>query len=443
MGLFSSLNREQKQSLGLLQVGTFLEYFDLMLYVHMAVLLNEIFFPKTDPHTASLLTAFALCSSLAFRPIGALIFGWIGDHIGRKATIIITTAMMAISCLVMANLPTYAQIGITASWVVTICRILQGMSSMGEVVGAQIYLTESIQRPSLFPAVLSVNVADEVGTLAALGAAFLVLSFNMNWRLVFWAGAAIAIVGVFARTRLRETPVFLEMKRKELRKGIEDLNLEFDPIRGAEVNATWKERLNYKTLMSYFFITCGTPFTMYLGFFHFIPFLKESFGYSAEDIIAHNFFLAAVSLIVFIVLMYLSYWIHPLKIQKIRTSLALLVIILLPFLIMSVTSPVQLFLIQALIFIFALAGAPSTPIFFHHFPVYCRFRCATLLFSIARAIMYIITSFGMIYLASYLGSFGIWVIGLPIAIASLYGIFHFEGLEHELELLHKRMRGSA
>jgi hypothetical protein len=57
--------------------------------------------------------------------------------------------------------------------------------------------------------------------------------------------------------------------------------------------------------------------------------------------------------------------------------------------------------------------------------------------------MYIITSFGMIYLASYLGSFGIWVIGLPIAIASLYGIFHFEGLEHELELLHKRMRGSA
>jgi MFS family permease len=443
MGLFSSLNREQKQATGLLQVGTFLEYFDLMLYVHMAVLLNELFFPKTDPHTTSLLTAFALCSSLAFRPIGALVFGWIGDRIGRKPTIIITTAMMAISCLVMANLPTYAQIGITAAWVVTLCRILQGMSSMGEVIGAFIYLTESIKIPARFPSVLSIIVANQLGMFAALGIAFLVLSFNMNWRLVFWAGAAIAIVSVVARTRLRETPVFLEMKRKELRKGIEDLNLELDPVRGAEVNAAWKERLNYKTLVSYFFITCGTPFSIYLGFFHFIPILKESFGYSPSDIIAHNFFLAFICLIVSIVLMYLSYWIHPLKIQKIRTSLALAVIILLPFLIMSVGSPVQLFLVQSIIFIFALEDTPSIPVFFNHFPVYCRFRCATLLFSIARAITYIITSFGLIYLVDYLGSFGIWVIALPIAVASLYGIAHFEVLERELELLHKRIRGAS
>ncbi|MCE3230242.1 MAG: transporter [Alphaproteobacteria bacterium] len=443
MGLFSSLNREQKQAIGLLQVGTFLEYFDLMLYVHMAVLLNELFFPKTDPHTASLLTAFALCSSLAFRPIGALVFGWIGDHIGRKPTIIITTAMMAISCLVMANLPTYAQIGITAAWVVTLCRILQGMSSMGEVIGAEIYLTESIKTPARFPAVLSVHVADQLGSLSALGVAFFVLSFNMNWRLAFWAGAVIAIVGVFARTRLRETPVFLEMKRKELRKGIEDLNLELDPVRGAEVNASWKERLNYKTLMSYFFISCGTPFRWYLGFFHFIPILKENFGYSSEDIITHNFLLASVSFILSIVLMYMSYRIHPLKIQKIRTRLALLVILLLPFLIMFVKSPVQLFLIQSLILVFALEEAPSTPIFWFHFPVYCRFRCATLLFSIARAAMYIITSFGLIYLVAYLGCFGIWVIALPIAIAFLYGISHFEELEHELDLLHKRIRGDT
>jgi MHS family proline/betaine transporter-like MFS transporter len=57
----NKLNKEQKQAIGLLSVGTFLEYFDLMLYVHMAVLLNELFFPKTDPFTASLLSAFAFC----------------------------------------------------------------------------------------------------------------------------------------------------------------------------------------------------------------------------------------------------------------------------------------------------------------------------------------------------------------------------------------------
>src|ERR1700676_2864748 len=106
MGLYSSLNREQKEALGLLQIGTFLEYFDLMLYIHMAVLLNDIFFPKTDPQTSALLAALAFCSTFIMRPIGALIFGWLGDSIGRKSTIIITTLMMSISCVLMANLPT-------------------------------------------------------------------------------------------------------------------------------------------------------------------------------------------------------------------------------------------------------------------------------------------------------------------------------------------------
>src|SRR5476649_1881276 len=144
MALFSSLNREQREAIGLLQIGTFLEYFDLMLYIHMVVLLNELFFPKTDPHTASLLAALAFCSTFVMRPIGELIFGWVGDNIGRKSTIIITTVMMSCSCLLMANLPTYAQIGISAAWIVTLCRIIQGMSSMGEIIGAQIYVTEMI-----------------------------------------------------------------------------------------------------------------------------------------------------------------------------------------------------------------------------------------------------------------------------------------------------------
>ena len=63
-----SLTREQKEEVGLLSIGTFLKYFDLMLYVHMSVLLNELFFPKTDPDTASILSAFAFCSTFVFRP---------------------------------------------------------------------------------------------------------------------------------------------------------------------------------------------------------------------------------------------------------------------------------------------------------------------------------------------------------------------------------------
>ena len=129
MSFFSKLTREQKEAIGLLQIGTFLEYFDLMLYVHMAVLLNELFFPQTNPHTAALLHAFAFCSTFVLRPFGAILFGWIGDNIGRKSTVIITTMMMSICCTIMANLPTYAQIGITATWIVTLCRMFQGLSS--------------------------------------------------------------------------------------------------------------------------------------------------------------------------------------------------------------------------------------------------------------------------------------------------------------------------
>src|SRR5689334_17285052 len=97
---FSSLRKDQKEAIGLLSIGTFLEYFDLMLYVHMAVLLNELFFPKTDLRTAATVQAFAFCSTYLLRPFGALLFGWIGDNIGRKSTVIITTTLMSISCVV-------------------------------------------------------------------------------------------------------------------------------------------------------------------------------------------------------------------------------------------------------------------------------------------------------------------------------------------------------
>ena len=77
------LNKEQKESIGLLSIGTFLEYFDLMLYVHLSVLLNKLFFPQFDNENASLLSAFAFCAAFVFRPIGALILGYIGDNLGK------------------------------------------------------------------------------------------------------------------------------------------------------------------------------------------------------------------------------------------------------------------------------------------------------------------------------------------------------------------------
>ena len=84
MGLYSTLDREKKEAVGLLQIGTFLEYSDLMLYVHMAVVLNDLFFPKTDPFTSKLLTAFAFSYTFVFKPFGALLFGILAIKWGVK-----------------------------------------------------------------------------------------------------------------------------------------------------------------------------------------------------------------------------------------------------------------------------------------------------------------------------------------------------------------------
>ena len=145
----------------------------------------ELFFPKTDPFTTSLLTAFAFCSAFVFRPIGALIFGWIGDNIGRKVTVTITTMMMAVSCITMANLPTYSEIGINAAYIITICRIVQGISSIGEIVGAELYLTEITKKPIQYSIVAFIEVVAVLGTTAALGIATLAISFGLNWRYAF------------------------------------------------------------------------------------------------------------------------------------------------------------------------------------------------------------------------------------------------------------------
>ena len=258
----------------------------------MAVLLNDLFFPKTDPETAALLAAFTFCATYVMRPLGALIFGWIGDNIGRKSTIILTTVMMSISCILMANLPTYAQIGITAWWIMTLCRVFQGLSSMGEIIGAQIYVAETIPRPLSYPAVGFISLAASVGAMVSLGVAALVTSYYMNWRIAFWIGACVALIGAVARTRLRETPDFLKLKRQKMQESIQLLMMgdkAYTKRKSRKKITPWKEPVARKTILSYFLIFCGWPLSFYLAYIYFNPLLKNDFGYSANDIIKHNF----------------------------------------------------------------------------------------------------------------------------------------------------------
>ncbi|WP_341789808.1 MFS transporter [Rickettsia endosymbiont of Polydrusus tereticollis] len=220
-----------------------------MLYVHMAVVLNDLFFPKTDPKVASLLSAAAFCSTYVLRPFAAFGLGWIGDNIGRKSTVIITTFIMAISCLVMANLSTYEEKGIIVSWIMIICRMSQGISSMGEIIGAELYVTETTKPPAQYIYVGIIIIATLFGGMAALVFGIISTSYLLNWRYAFWGGAIIALVGLVARTRLRESTEFVDAKRR-IKNTLEDFGINTQKLPYKEYI---EEKVSKKTSLAYIF----------------------------------------------------------------------------------------------------------------------------------------------------------------------------------------------
>ncbi|WP_341762138.1 MFS transporter [Candidatus Tisiphia endosymbiont of Thecophora atra] len=421
----TSLTREQKQAVGLLSIGTFLEYFDLMLYIHMAAFLNEIFFETTDSHTSSLMTSFAFCSTFVFRPVGALIFGWLGDNIGRKSTVIITTFMMAASCLVMANLPTYAQIGSLAAWILTICRIVQGISSMGEITGAQLYITETINPPAQYVGVGLMWAFSSLGEVAALGVASLVTAYGFNWRLAFWLGAVIALIGSVARTRLRETPEFADAKR-QLKKVFAETNTDTSTLANHPI---WTIKVTKKTVLAFFLLKCAVPVCFYFVYVYCANILQTSFGYTTVEVIHHNFIICIIEFLTILILSRLSLKVYPLLTVKIILIIFSIFIIFCPYLLNNLHSPYELFLIQFVIVLFYESSGPAMPIFYKNFPVFKRFTCASMTFAISRALMYVITAFGFAYLIDHFGNYGLWIIMIPIIVGFAYGLLHFEKLE--------------
>jgi MHS family proline/betaine transporter-like MFS transporter len=428
------LTREQKEAVGLLSIGTFLEYFDFMLYIHMAVLLNGLFFPQYDHDTNTLLTALTFFSTYLLRPVGALIFGWIGDNLGRRFTVIITTFMMAGSCVTMALLPTYDEIGITATWCVIACRIVQGMSSMGEIVGATVYLTEAVKPPQQCPVVTILSFLAALGGTAALGVASLTTLYDFNWRIAFWIGAIIAVIGFIARTTLRETIDFADAKRR-MKRRFEDARRD---VRVLENNPIWKEKVNKTTLLAYFLIQCGWPVCFYIAFIHCGDILMQSFHYSPEEVIHHNFFLGMVEMFGVLPLIYLSRFIYPVLILKVRFIIFTIFILFFPYLLNHVQTPLQLLCIQSFIMFFALEMIPAIALFIKHFPVLKRFTLTAVLYALSRALMFIVTGVICIYLTKYYGNYGLFIVLIPLLIGFAFGIYHFEKLEKEAGKCHEQ-----
>ena len=235
--------------------------------------------------------------------------------------------MMAISCVIVGSLPTYAQIGITASWIITICRMVQGIAATAEARGAELYLTECSKPPLQYPLVALITVFSCLGTTAALGIASIFTSthiFNdeVSWRIIFFIGAGVALVGTIARTGLKEADEFMN-KKKKLKSRLENNNINLKNLNKEFI----EERAYAMPAVAYFFIQCARPPCFFFIYIYCGDILKQKFGFTAGQVISQNFIVSMVDLFGVIMLVYLSYKIHPFKILKAKLYLFFLSII--------------------------------------------------------------------------------------------------------------------
>ena len=210
--------RHRRRVVAATSIGTFIEMYDAVLYGYFATVLAAQFFPHADP-TAGLLATFAIFAvGFLVNPVGAVIFGHVGDRVGRRSSLAASLLLMTFATVAFGLLPTYAQVGLLAPVLLLVCRILQGLSVSGEIPGSQLLVTEYASRTRRGRTLAVNNVA---GTLAGATAATvgLLLARTLppdqlaawGWRAAFLAAAPLGLVGIYLRTRLLDSPAFLAL----------------------------------------------------------------------------------------------------------------------------------------------------------------------------------------------------------------------------------------
>ncbi len=199
--------------------GTTFEWYDFFLYVPLTVIIAKVFFAGLNDAAAYIFALLSFAAGFATRPLGALIFGRIGDRLGRKATFLITIVLMGASTFLVGVLPTYAQVGVLSPVIFIALRMFQGIALGGEWGGAAIYIGEHA------PAARRGYFTSWIGTSAAfgLGGALVVVlavrtglgeaAFNAwGWRVPFLLSAILLAISIWIRLTLSESPVFQHMK---------------------------------------------------------------------------------------------------------------------------------------------------------------------------------------------------------------------------------------
>jgi MFS family permease len=213
------ITAEERKVIFASSLGTVFEWYDFYLYGSLAAIIAKQFFAGTDPTTAFIFALLAFAAGFIVRPFGALVFGRLGDMIGRKYTFLVTILIMGLSTFIVGLLPGYASIGIAAPVILISLRILQGLALGGEYGGAATYVAEHaphdrrgaftawIQTTATLGLFLSLLVI--LGTRTAIGEAAFA---DWGWRIPFLVSVFLLAVSVWIRLSMNESPAFAKMK---------------------------------------------------------------------------------------------------------------------------------------------------------------------------------------------------------------------------------------
>jgi MFS family permease len=200
-------------------LGTVFEWYDFFLYGSLAVFFSALFFPSGNETAAFLASLATFGAGFAVRPLGALVFGSLGDRIGRKRSFLITMVIMGLATLIVGLLPTYEQVGLWAPILLVTLRLAQGLAVGGEYGGAATYVAEHAPVGSRGYATSWLQTTGTIGFLMSL---IVILACRVavgddafrawGWRIPFLTSTVLLVVSVYIRLKLEESPIFERMK---------------------------------------------------------------------------------------------------------------------------------------------------------------------------------------------------------------------------------------
>src|SRR5215467_3730442 len=202
-------------------VGTIFEWYDFYLYATLAPFFAGLFFPKGND-TAALLSAFATyAAGFLGGPFGAIVFGRIGDLVGRKYTFLITITVMGLSTFLVGLLPTYSQIGMVAPLLLLLLRLAQGLALGGEYGGAATYVAEHAPENKRGAHTAWIQTTATVGLFLALVVIIICRTSlsadefkGWGWRIPFLLSIILLVMSIYIRLKLNESPLFRRMKEE-------------------------------------------------------------------------------------------------------------------------------------------------------------------------------------------------------------------------------------